>query len=272
MARPLDIVADCAAKCDATVKPGSAKVECEPGKLQGSCSGGCSGSCEVSGGAKCDGTCGGSCDGNCNGECDGTATKGKCSGTCKGSCSGTCTGSCELKAKAQCSGTCSGGCDVEMKAPKCTGEVTPPKMSAECSAHCNAKAEAKVECTPARVGITVKGGDPDVGKKLKQAIEKDLPLILKVAIGMKDQATKLAADIKTVVDGVKGVVQSAASGLGPTGAALTACVASPFTGAMDAAGSMSANVSVSVNVSASVTGGGGGAGGSASASASAGAH
>jgi hypothetical protein len=261
----LDVVADCAAKCDASVSPGSAKVDCEPGKLQGSCSGGCSGSCDVQGGAKCEGTCGGSCDGNCNGECDGTQTKGKCAGTCKGSCSGTCSGSCELKAKAQCSGTCNGGCDVEMKAPKCTGEVKPPQMSAECSAHCNAKAEAKVECSPARVGISIKGGDKDLAAKLKTAIEKDLPLILKVALGMGDRAKKLADDVKTVIDGVQGVVKTAASGAAATGAALTACVTAPFTSALDAAGSMSANVSVSVNVSASVSGGGGSAGGSASA-------
>ena len=59
------------ANMDASVKPGSAKVECEPGKLQGTCSGGCSGSCEASGSAKCEGTCSGKCEGKCDGECDG---------------------------------------------------------------------------------------------------------------------------------------------------------------------------------------------------------
>ena len=252
----LDVVADCAAKCDATVKPGSAKVECEPGKLQGSCSGQCSGSCDMQAGAKCEGTCSGKCEGTCNGKCDGTTANGQCKGTCEGSCSGTCSGS----------------CDVEMKAPKCTGEVKPPQMSAECSAHCNAKAEAKVECTPAHIGVTIKGGDAALAAKLKTAIEKDLPLIVKVALGMGDRVKKLAENVKTVVEGVQGVVKTAASGAPTTGAALTACVTAPFTGALDAASSMSANVTVSVNVSASVSGGGGSAGGSASASASAGAH
>ncbi len=263
----LDVVADCAAKCDATVKPGSAKVECEPGKLQGSCSGQCSGSCDVQAGAKCEGTCSGKCDGKCNGKCDGASSSGECKGNCEGSCSATCSGSCQLKAKAQCSGTCTGGCDVEMKAPKCTGEVKPPQMSAECSAHCNAKAEAKVECTPAHIGVSIKGGDAALAAKLKTALEKDLPMIVKVALGMGDRVKKLANDVKTVVEGAQSVVKTAASGAPATGAALTACVAAPFTGALDAASSMQANVTVSVSVSASVSGGGG----SASAGASAGA-
>ena len=70
----LDVVADCAAKCDATIKPGSAKVECEPGKLQGQCSAQCEGSCDVEGGAKCDGQCNGKCDAKVVGKCDGWGT------------------------------------------------------------------------------------------------------------------------------------------------------------------------------------------------------
>jgi hypothetical protein len=268
----LDVVADCAAKCDATVKPGSVEAECDPGKLQGSCSGGCSGSCDVEGGAKCEGTCSGKCDGKCNGKCDGVAGNATCSGNCEGSCGGSCSGSCAIKAKASCSGTCSGGCDVAFKAPKCTGEVHPPQMSAECSGHCNAKAEAKVECTPAHIGIAIKGGDPAIAAKLKLAITKDLPLILKVALGMGDRVKKLADNVKSIVEGLQDVVKTAASGAAATGAALTACVTSPITDGIGAAGGLTANVSVSVNVSASVSGGGGGGGGSASASASAGTH
>jgi len=282
----LDVVADCAAKCDATIKPGSAKVECEPGKLQGQCSAQCEGSCDVEGGAKCDGQCSGKCDakvvgkcdGVCEGQCDVKGPNGTCSGTCngtckgnvQGTCSGSCSGSCQLKAKAECKGTCSGGCSAEMKAPKCTGEVKPPQMSAECKAHCDAKAEAKVECTPAHVGVRITGGDPAAVMKFKAALEKDLPLIAKVAIGMGDRVKKLGEDVKTVVEGAKSVVETAAKGAAATGAQLTACVASPFKEAIDAAGSMQASVSVSVNVSASATAGGGGgsAGGSASAGAS----
>lgn len=288
----MDVVADCAAKCDATVKPGSAKVECEPGKLQGQCSAQCEGSCDVEGGAKCDGQCSGKCDakisgkcdGTCDGKCDGKPGKASCAGTCEGtctgnvegSCSGSCSGSCQLKAKAECKGTCSGSCSAEMKAPKCTGEVKPPQMSAECKAHCDAKAEAKVECTPAHIGVRISGGDAAQVAKFKTALEKDLPLIAKVALGMGDRVKKLGGDVKTVVEGAQSVVQTAAQGAAATGAALTACVAAPFKDAIDAAGGMSADVSVSVNVSASVSGGAGGGsasgGASASASGSAGAH
>src|SRR6187401_3614085 len=41
----MSVVADCAGKCDATVKPGSAKVECEGGKISGECTGKCEGEC-----------------------------------------------------------------------------------------------------------------------------------------------------------------------------------------------------------------------------------
>src|SRR5450432_2640299 len=60
-------MADCAGKCDATVKPGSAKVTCEGGKLSGKCDAKCEGTCTVDAGAKCEGTCGGTCKGECSG-------------------------------------------------------------------------------------------------------------------------------------------------------------------------------------------------------------
>ena len=44
-----------------------------------------------------------------------------------------------------------------MKAPHCTGEAKPPKMSAECEAECNAKVSAKLKCVPARVAVTIDG-------------------------------------------------------------------------------------------------------------------
>src|SRR5439155_3575700 len=58
----MDAMADCAGKCDASIKPGSAKVECEPGKLSGECGGSCEGSCDMKASAKCEGTCQGKCD------------------------------------------------------------------------------------------------------------------------------------------------------------------------------------------------------------------
>src|SRR6478609_4974593 len=88
--------------------------------------------------------CAGKCDATCDGKCDGKNTKGKCAGTCDGKCTGKadavckaeckgeCNATCSVKANGKCEGTCSGGCSVEFKEPKCSGEVKPPEMSAEC--------------------------------------------------------------------------------------------------------------------------------------------
>jgi hypothetical protein len=61
----IDAMADCAAHCDANVKPGSVDVKCEGGKLSGTCDAECKGTCTVEAGAKCEGTCSGECKGDC---------------------------------------------------------------------------------------------------------------------------------------------------------------------------------------------------------------
>ncbi len=61
-AASMDAMADCAAHCDASVKPGSAEVQCEPGKLSGACGGECSGTCDMSAEGSCEGTCEGTCE------------------------------------------------------------------------------------------------------------------------------------------------------------------------------------------------------------------
>lgn len=280
---------DCAGKCDVSASGGSAKVECEPGKLSGKCDANCEGSCDVQAGAKCEGTCSGSCDaeikgscsGKCNGKCDGKDSKGvACSGSCEGKCEGgtiqgeckgKCGGECKLKASAKCEGTCSGKCSAEFKEPKCNGEITPPKVSADCKAHCDASVSAKMECTPAQVGIIATGAaDAEAFAKLKATLEKNLPLVLKVAIGMGERSIKIAANGKAVLEGtMSSMTEIAGSGGGGASTAmtvgkLTACLGDTFKGAISAAGSLQANVSVSVNVSASASGSaGGGAGGKA---------
>jgi hypothetical protein len=268
----MDAYADCAGHCDATVKPGEAKVECEPGKLSGSCGGSCSGSCDMNASAKCTERCSGSCDatmkgscgGNCDGKCDGKTSKGAaCSGTCEGkcdahiegTCSGSCTGGCSMKASATCNGTCNGSCSVQMQAPKCTGEITPPKMSADCKAHCDAKVQAKAECTPAEIGVKVEGSaDATASVTYKKALEKNLPLILKIAMGVGERGMKMAGNVQASVDGLQASVKGSTSG-GPVMAAkLAGCVAAPFKAAVDGAASLKANVSVSVDVKASASG------------------
>ena len=279
----LNAYADCAGKCDAKLSGGKAKIDCEPGKLSGKCDANCEGSCDVSGGAKCDGTCTGSCDaevkgtcsGTCNGKCDGKDSKAACAGTCegkceggtvKGECKGKCGGECKLKASAKCEGTCTGKCSAEFKEPKCTGEVKPPEMSADCKAHCDTNVSAKMECTPAQVGVTITGGaDAKALASLKGTLEKNLPLVLKVAIGMGERAGRIAANGQAVVEGVSAnITEIAGTGGGQaalTAGQITACLGDTFKGAIGAAGSLKANVSVSVNVSASASGSAGGSAG-----------
>jgi hypothetical protein len=260
----LNAYADCAGKCDATVSGGKAKVECEPGKLSGKCDGTCSGTCDAQVTGTCSGTCNGKCDGKdskgaCAGKCEGKCDGGKIEGECKGKCGGEC----KLKASAKCEGTCSGKCSAEFKEPKCTGEVTPPKVSADCKAHCDANVSAKAECTPAQVGITITGAtDVKAVENLKATLEKNLPLVLKVAVGMGERAGKVAGEVQAVVDGATSTIASV-SGKGGAGAAmtagqLTACLGDTFKGAVSAAGSIKANVSVSASVSASASGSAGG--------------
>ena len=282
----MGVMADCAAKCDAKVSGPSAKVECEPGKLSGTCEAQCEGSCDVEAGAKCEGECSGKCDaqmkgtcsGKCDGKCDGKDSKGaSCAGTCEGKCDaqvqgeckGKCGGSCKLKAGAKCEGTCSGKCSAEMKAPKCNGEVKPPQMSAECKGQCDAKVSAKAECTPAQVGIAITGAvDAKAAEQFKATIEKNLPIVLKVAIGMAESAPKVAISGKAAVEGVQSSVQEIAASAGASaamiGGRITNCFAGTFKGALDGAASIQANVSVSVDVKASASASGS-AGGSAGA-------
>ena len=266
----LDTMAQCVAECDAQVEPGSVTVECEPGKLSGVCEAECRGRCDLQAAAQCSGTCEGSCSakfsgtcgGQCRGTCDGKKVDGaSCAGTCVGSCSalaegtcgGQCSGSCHMDAAGQCNGTCVGSCSTEMKAPTCEGEIEPPKASAECNAACETKVQADVECVPAKVALVIEGSaDAQLAATFRAAIERNLPAVLEIAIGMKDQALGVAGDVKAVVSGVQATVRSLQAAP-EVGARLAACVAVPFEAAFDAAASLQANVDVSVQVQASVS-------------------
>lgn len=275
-AASMNAMAECAAQCDATVKPGEAKVQCEGGEISGKCEGECKGTCTVDAGAQCTGTCGGTCngkcegtvagkcDGTCIGKCDGKESKGKCAGVCDGkcdgkisaACNGTCTGKCDanctISGKAQCEGTCSGGCSVEFKEPRCSGEVKPPEMSAECEANCDAQVEAKVECTPARVVVRMDAtGDAQAAAKVKAAIEKHLPAILKVSMGMKGRLEGVVENVRASLEGVQATVSSG----GASALKVAGCFASSLKAQADA--SVSINVSVKASASASAEAGAG---------------
>jgi hypothetical protein len=272
----INAYADCGASCDATVKPGGADIQCEGGKLEGSCSAQCTGDCEMSAAAACSGECSGSCDaeisgscsGTCNGKCDGKASsascagkcEGKCTGNVKGTCKGKCGGSCHFSGAASCQGTCTGTCSAKMEAPKCTGTVKPPQMSADCKAKCDAQVQAKAECTPPHILVHIVGAsDAAAAAKLQATIEKNLPVVLDVAIGLAKNIPTIVGNVKSVVEGAQGVVQTATSDK-IAGAALIACVAAPFKGAIDAAAGVTASVNVSVSVQGSVSGSASGSG------------
>lgn len=272
----ISAMADCAAKCDATVKPGEVDVKCEGGKLSGTCGAQCSGTCSVDAGAECTGSCSGSCSGSCEasfsgkcggdcqGKCDGKNASGKCAGTCEGKCtaqaSGTCGGKCsgkcdakcDVEAKGECKGTCTGECSVKMEAPKCTGTVKPPEMSAECKGSCDAQVSGKVECTPPSVEVVISGAaDVEAAAKLKTVLAKDLPMLLKVTVGMKGPLEKAAAGAKASIEGVSAVVQGGADAALKVGG----CVAAAMKAQVDA--SVSINVSVKASASASGSAGAG---------------
>ena len=154
-----------------------------------------------------------------------------------------------------------------MQAPKCTGKLEPPQMSAECKAKCDAKLDAKAECTPPHVALRIAGAsDAKAAAAFLATMDKDLPAVATVALGMADRVSELAGSVETVINGVQATVQGAGDPM--TVGKLTACVGAPFKGALDAVGSVKANVSVSVTVQASASGGS--ASGTASASGKAG--
>jgi hypothetical protein len=264
--------ADCAGHCDATIKGGKVDVKCEGGELQGECTARCKGECEASVAASCSGECDGSCDadikgtcsGKCDGKCDGKAmpasANGQCSGTCEGKCSGSvhaeckgkCGGSCKMSGGAECKGTCTGSCSVEMKAPRCTGKVEPPQVSADCKAKCDASLQAKAECTPPHVAVRVSGAaDVAAATKLIEALDRDLGAILKVALGTGKGAERVSGDANLVIEGARASIEGAGDPL--TVGRLTACLEQPFKSAIDAVGSIKASVKVSVDVQASAT-------------------
>lgn len=272
----MNAMAECSGGCDATIKPGEAKVTCEGGELSGKCEGKCEGSCAVEGSAKCSGTCSakcegtckadfsGSCDGTCNGTCDGKDTKGKCAGTCEGrcdgkasgncagECQGECGGTCTMAAKADCEGTCSGGCSVEFKEPRCTGNVKPPEMSAECKAKCDAEVSGKLECTPGHAYARAEGAaDVQAAAKLRAAIEKNLPALLKVSVGMKDNLAGVAGNVQASLEGVRGAVTAG----GASALKVAGCLAASIDAQAKAAVSINVSVKASASASGSVTGG-----------------
>lgn len=258
----MDAYANCAAECDARYEPGSVEVECTGGEIVGTCSGSCQGSCVVEASGRCEGSCQGSCEGGCTGTCqggcDGTCSatgadgqcNGRCDGTCTGTCSAGCQGSCEgechMQAQASCQGECHGGCSVEMTEPRCTGEVRPPELEAECSASCDARLNAEARCEPGRAEVVITGNlDSNLqarAEALKEAISVGWGTILAVKTKLERLAASGQAMVRTAEE-----VPGAVGSLGLQAGACATQAAAMIPRA-------TASISVSVEVSASVSG------------------
>ncbi len=176
---------EAAAKCDATVDPGMATVECSgsceaEASAMASCSGEatlsckgtapafkcegtCTGRCELEANAKCEGECKGTCEVNgdvacngtcemngtaaCDGECAGsTDAGGNCTGECKLNMGAMCTGTCKLNAGATCEGSCNGNCELSAGG-NCTGECKGECEYTPPSGTCEGGAKAKCEAS-----------------------------------------------------------------------------------------------------------------------------
>jgi hypothetical protein len=250
------------AKCDASIDPGQASVECSgtceveasaSASCEGSaelqctitapsieCAGSCRGSCEVKleAAAACDGTCTGECSGDCSAYSDeaGTACAGKCDGMCKGSCKA------ELTAEATCSGKCEGECTANAPQAGCEGAIR-----ASCKAEANAKVackgrcvgdfeppKAKVECeasAKAEAKLNVECTPPKLGIYYKLKADVDVEAQAAFEAGLHNLRVRLPS-LLAAVDRAKLVAQA---GEGLASDATTA-VGGGITAAGDAVG------------------------------------
>jgi hypothetical protein len=156
-----------------------------------------------------------------------------------------------MSAKGECKGSCSGKCSVEMKEPKCSGQVKPPKMSADCKAKCDSEVNAKATCTPARVFVKIEGSaDAEAAVKLKAALNKNLPALLKVSMGMKGKLEAAEASVKVGLESVEATVQ----GAGADALKVAGCFAASLKAQADASVSIKVSVKASASASGSATG------------------
>jgi hypothetical protein len=202
----MDAYAKCAGECDATVEPGKLELECKGGEIVGQCSGKCQGECNVDGKWV-----------NASGHADG-----------------------------QCNGECKGSCSVAFEAPRCTGEVQPPKVDAECKASCDAKLDAQAKCEPGEAKVDISGAaSSNIGERaahVKAALESGWGAIATARAKLE----RLNASAQAMVR-AGGQLPKAVGDLG-VGAA--ACATQAAAGIVNA----SASIHVSFEASASISG------------------
>ena len=230
----IDAYGRCAGECDASFTPGSAQITCEGGELRGGCSAQCTGQCAVDVSGRCDGVC--------EGTCAGSSTSG-------GACSGACQGRCVARASGSCGGECRGGCSVAFTEPRCTGRVTPPRVSADCRASCDARLSAQATCTPGRAELTITG---NVATNLQEKVSH----VQAALRGGFSQILLLRSRLERAASSGAAVVRSAQDlpgAIGAVGAQVTACAGVAASGLVSAVASVNVSVQVSVQVSGSVS-------------------
>ncbi len=106
---------------------------------------------------------------------------------------------------------------------------------------------ANVECKPAVVTAKIETAvDTAAAAKLKAALEKNLPALLKVTIGMKGKLESITASVKASLEGAQAVVTSDADAALKVGAC--------FAASLKAQAEASVQINVSVKASASASG------------------
>jgi hypothetical protein len=192
--------------------------------------------------AKCEGKAsadvGATCSGVCNGKCDGKCAASGKAGTGGNAAAGECHG--------QCSGTCHGDCEGHADV----------KASGQCKAHAQVEASAKMECTEAKLEVTLDAKlvvDKSKAEQTLNAMKNGLPKLLSLQARLKP----LQAAVETTVSTAKELKD-----MGPkfvnSFKDQALCISGQVAAALNAAMSIQANVSVSVSVSAEASGSVGG--------------
>ena len=233
-AESMEEVKGCEKRCTGDEQaPVTACIGATVGRCPGTCEGGCevrpAGVCEGQCEGQCEGGYTGTCEGSCKGKCNGKAMKpageckGKCEGSCdavgRGECKGKCVGGCQVHASA-CTGLCTGHCSVAIQDPRCIGTVR-AGGSAECASYCDLFAVRHMSCGATPVDVRVSGAkDAAAASAYRVAIERHMPMLLKVERQLSGRVDALAKAKAIVSEGAKAIT----AGAGASTPALASCV------------------------------------------------
>ncbi len=267
------------ARCDATVTPGTAKVDCKGGcdvkatadvtcdasadlkctvtAPSVACTGMCKGSCTAD--VSADGSCSGSCQGTCDADCDAYVKDASGALKCNGKCTGKCAGKCkaEFAAEASCGGTCEGECTVTKPSGGCEGGIKASceahaGASVKCDAKCTGEFEpptAKAECqasakADAKVNVQCTPPRIAINYRLKAGAGVDVAAQAKFVAGLKNLQVRLPALMASL---------KRAKSVSDAGAGLVDAGKVAVTGSIDAAAKATTDVKLVIGLGCAVT-------------------